>query len=338
LDRDKLRAMWAVAVDAKRRGDFGGAIDEYKKALEYAPNEVMTYYGMGKVYFLMGLRIETVDSYLIAFHLSAQAMKNHIKNKSQTGLVLKYQIDKIPDAIRSPANAVHPDAYLTYLDMNLPKHIGYAWILLYDSTSLSKDVRAQGEEYKKSLMGQDSNVDPAVDREMYGKGTVYLMENIIWPRLDIENPVPLYDYYDIYRMVRGVVRQAEEQAGVEVYDYEVMDFTDREEQEWKMGWGIGLENPGAEYANVYVCYMAIEIDDMDNIIFPENQEAEKEKMDDWDWNAAIAKSFNKRTMSDWDFEEILEEIVNTNVASVGAIKSDGKKYRTFKWISVRGYA
>jgi tetratricopeptide (TPR) repeat protein len=337
MDREKLLEMWTNAADAMRSGDFIGAIDEYKKALEYAPNEVMTYYGMGKVYFLMGSRNKTFDSYLIAFHLSAQAMKNHIKNKTQKGLVLQHQIAELPEVIKSAAIAVHPDAYLTYLDMNLPKHLGYAWILLYDSSALASELIAQGEEYKKALMGQDSNIDSAVDSEMFGKGAFYLVENIIWHRLNLENPAPLYNYYDIYRMVRGVVQQAEEETGVKVYDYEVMDFTNKEEQEWKMGWGIGLENPGAEYANVYVCYMAIEIDDMDNIIFPGQSSDSKDEKSDVHWKIAMTEKLFRKTMSDWDFEEILQGIVNTNVASVGAIKSDGKKYRTFKWISVRGY-
>jgi len=338
MDRDVLQGFWDQAVAFKRAGEFEEAIRTYNQALEYSPNEVMTYYGMGKVHFLMGLRNETIDSYLIAFHLSAQAMKNHIKNQTQTGLVLQYQIDKLPDQLKSTSGNVHPDAYLTYLDMNLPKHIGYAWMVLYDPSSISNELISQREEYKKSLMGQDSNIDSAVDREMLGKGTIYLIESIIWQRLNVENPAPLYKYYDIYRMVRGVVRQAEEQTGVEVYDYEVMDFTDKEELEWKMGWGIGLENLGEEYANIYVCYMAIEIDDMDDIVFPGESVKIPEAESKLHWKQAIVSSLNRKSMSDWEFEEVLEGIVNTNVASIGALKENGKKYRTFKWITVRGYA
>ena len=172
------------------------------------------------------------------------------------------------------------------------------------------------------------------------RGASFLVENIIWNRISAENPQSLYKYYDIFRMVRRVVERAENEIGVKVYDYEVMDFTAKEDSEWSFGWGLGLENPGSQYANVYVCYMAIEIDDMDNIIFP-GDDVKSDQNDSFAnimaVNEAIAASFNKRSMSDWEFEEKLEEIVQTNVATVGAIKSDGKKYRTFKWITVRGW-
>ncbi len=82
--------------------------------------------------------------------------------------------------------------------------------------------------------------------------------------------------------------------------------------------------------------MDVEIDDMDNIVFP-GEDSKSIVEESLDWNAAIAACFNRKTMSDWDFSEVLEEIVHTDVVAMGALKKNGKKYRMFKWFTVRAY-
>lgn len=75
-----------------------------------------------------------------------------------------------------------------------------------------------------------------------------------------------------------------------------------------MEMGLKLEDVMGQ--NNFICTIAVEIDEYDNIV-------------------------TKKTgvnLNDWDVENALEQMLNTAVTSVGAINKNGKKFRTLKFI------
>src|ERR1035437_7077860 len=69
---------------------------------------------------------------------------------------------------------------------------------------------------------------------------------------------------------------------------------------------MGLKLDDIIRENYFICTIAIEIDDDDNIV-SQNHEIR---------------------LNDWDVENLLEEKLNTEVTSVGAIIKEGKRFRT----------
>lgn len=73
---------------------------------------------------------------------------------------------------------------------------------------------------------------------------------------------------------------------------------------------MGLKIDDVMGQNNFICTIAVEIDEYDNIV----------------------RGKTSVKINDWDVENALEQMLNTAVTSVGAITKDGKKFRTLKFL------
>ena len=193
MNREILRSIWDSAINAKRSGNYDEAIIHYKKALALDPTEVITYYGLGKIYFLTGNREYSLKNYLISCHLSLNNSMKHIMENDKTGLVLQFQLSQLSDDDINIFKKLHPIAPCLLLDPNTPRHIGHSLILLDNNKQLPIEIINHSVQYRLSLSGKNANPDKNIEESFFVPlGTAYLMEKICWYDLENEYPASLY--------------------------------------------------------------------------------------------------------------------------------------------------
>ncbi|MBU0710794.1 hypothetical protein KJ762_09910 [bacterium] len=89
----------------------------------------------------------------------------------------------------------------------------------------------------------------------------------------------------------------------------------------------------------YICCLPVEIDHWDYLVTPMHKTLTEEEVFAKAKNNPHRDYFSDtadesvNNVSDWQFEAWLEEILQTEVLSIGSIKQDGKRFRTFRWIT-----
>lgn len=168
-----------TAVVLKRNGHFEAAIDAYRQALLIDPSEVMCYYGMAKVFYLMKEQQMSLKCYTIAQHLS-------LINSQEAALLLPYlpmstPAFHVPHALFSRVIGRHRLAKYMLPDGNTPRHTGHA---LLDLSSAGNIDEKYVEKYRRSLLGQYEDLQDAKEKTYYLRGLEYLLDNILWEQVD----------------------------------------------------------------------------------------------------------------------------------------------------------
>jgi len=99
---------------------------------------------------------------------------------------------------------------------------------------------------------------------------------------------------------------------------------------------VKAQNPDVSESNFYICCLPVEINQWDYLLTPSHRTlaGEKifEKLDSRINNNYFSATSddNGDNVSDWEFEAWLERLPKTEVLSVGAIKQDDKRFKTFQ--------
>ena len=182
MDREVLRKIWNEAVGLKREGKFPQSISKYNEALELDPNEVLTYYGMAKVFFLMGDKTRALLHYLITCHYS-------LLNMSNNQPLLNMQLSQIDSNMKESFSKIHEIAPAILLDPNIPRHIGAALIFIDPDSNYSDEIIEYGVQYNLGMLGKESKSNDRIDDTILTpKGVVYLLENINWSEFYSNSP------------------------------------------------------------------------------------------------------------------------------------------------------
>lgn len=130
------------ALEAKRGGDLYSAISIYGSLLDIDRHHIEAYYGLGKVYYLLGDYDAALRHLLIAQHLRINAFAENPASE--------VMVKELPEALRKRAMKISDKIVYLLIDVNTPRHIAHA---LYDYSDLSSERQEHIEEYRNELMG-----------------------------------------------------------------------------------------------------------------------------------------------------------------------------------------
>ncbi|NJO94213.1 MAG: hypothetical protein HC820_07410 [Hydrococcus sp. RM1_1_31] len=195
VSRGDVIDLQNFAISKKRDGDLETSKIAYKEALKIDLFNFDSYYGLGKIFYLMREREESIRNYLIAVHLSIQIQKRMYLSEKERNMI-EALITNISQETRDAVSQISPDAVFLLLDSNTPRHLGHA---VFDWGTGLPSVLGLNEHiqvYASFLRGKPVGVlDENLEMAFYlGLGKYFLFENLQWNQINIANPIELYQY------------------------------------------------------------------------------------------------------------------------------------------------
>lgn len=191
------------ALEAKRNGDFYSAISSYGALLEIDKHSIEGYYGLGKVYYLLGDYDAAIRHLIIAQHLRMLAFADN-----PSSMVL---VKELPAALRKKAEKIAPDAVYILIDMNTPRHLAHA---LFDYSSLAQDRAEHIAMYRDEITGIAVNEDEAYkaeEQDFYYTMGVDIALNLIDFKCNENDIIDYYlsDFADFKDILRRISEKGE---------------------------------------------------------------------------------------------------------------------------------
>lgn len=199
VNKGKLTAkqLLDLGVERKHQQNFQGAKEAYLEAKEIDPRNVMVYYSLGKLCYMMKNRSEAIVNYLIAAHLGVQNVALAIQQNTPAAQAMKMQLKQLsPDIVIF--QSIHPFVPFVFLDSNTPRHLAHALIDLDDSIQVLPEIYAHIRHYERGMFGQENPMNSdgfyELDMNMYRLvGVWFIVDNLRWDSVEVDRPDMVYN-------------------------------------------------------------------------------------------------------------------------------------------------